>query len=218
MSVHLSRPRRELNGSPKCLRVYTGLQPPQHWAGRERLSPHPYDSERPQVTSPNTPGSQKEKEEKALPILKPQSQSLVTPRPQDPQGLWQTALLLATQNSSGQGVHRDLTATSYPHPKQRAQWCPPSMRTEGDTGRPRVCRTLDLDRRSTPNARSLPSKIITRTNAYVTVPPRQARRATAYPLLFGHPQLSLMRPGCSNDCCPSKAEWWSCVQFLPQPP
>lgn len=65
------------------------------------------------------------------------------------------------------------------------------MRLEGDTGRSRAFRTLALGRRSTltqPNARSLPSKIITRTNAYVRVLACQARRDTAYPLLLEHSQ------------------------------
>lgn len=85
------------------------------------------------------------------------------------------------------------------------------MRLEGDMGRSRACRTLALGRRSTltqPNARSLPSKIITRTNAYVRVLACQARRDTAYPLLLGHSQLPLMQAGCGNRCCSSESEQW----------
>lgn len=87
--------------------------------------------------------------------------------------------------------------------KQKAQECLPSTRLEGDAGRPRACGMLAPDRRSTltqPNARILPSKIITRTNAYVTALACQARRDTAHPLLLGHSRLSLMWPGCTELC------------------
>lgn len=87
-------------------------------------------------------------------------------------------------------------------PTKRKALPSPSARLEGgDPGRPRACGMLAPDRRSTltqPNARNLPSKIITRTNAYVTVLTCQARRDTAHPLLLGHSRLSLMRPGCSR--------------------
>lgn len=97
------------------------------------------------------------------------------------------------------------------------------MRLEGDAGRPRACRMLALGRRSTltqSNARSLPSKIITRTNAYVTVLACQARRDTAHPLLLGHPRLSLTRPGCSKAVSggPAFKSWLSHLEHIKEAP
>lgn len=105
-------------------------------------------------------------------------------------------------------------------PMKRKALPSPSARLEGDAGRPRACGMLAPDRRSTltqPNARNLPSKIITRTNAYVTVLACQARRDTAHPLLLGHPS-TLTNAARLQQSCPGTPECWPCVQVLAQPP